>query len=255
MKNTYKKIIIPGLIVSLLVLGACSKKESPAPSVSETSAVEEKTVEAADEETPAPTEALKEETKEEVVAESDEAPSEETKDEAAAEPAETSQEKTADVNTANDNADTAASGSAEASGTEETKVLENEKAAVALKDVYSKISGSVALPDMYLADASFILNYYGIDVSKLEDYVFASCLDSTSADSIILIRLKDESSSDEIVGALNMLLEQMSAELENYNPEANELVKAASVRRDGKNIDLIIHKDRGTILSIIDNSL
>ena len=133
--------------------------------------------------------------------------------------------------------------------------MEKEKAAVALKDVYNKIAGSVALPEMYFADAAFMLNYYGIDASKLEDYVFASCLDSTSADSIILIRLKDEASADEVVSGLNMLLEQMSAELENYNPEANELVKAASVRQNGKNIDLIIHKDRGTILSIIDNSL
>ena len=108
---------------------------------------------------------------------------------------------------------------------------------------------------MYFADAGFLMNYYGIDASKLEDYVFASCLDSTSADSIILMRLKDESSADEVIGGLNMLLEQMSIELESYNPEANELVKAAKVRRNGKNIDLIIHKDRNAILSVIDSSL
>jgi hypothetical protein len=47
----------------------------------------------------------------------------------------------------------------------------------------------------------------------------------------------------------------MSAEMENYNPEANELVKAAKVRRNGKNIDLIIHQDREAILSIIDSAL
>ncbi len=253
MKKAYKKIIIPGLILSLLVLGACSKKESPAPSVSETSAVEEKTVEAAGEST-AVTEASKEETKEEA-AEPTEAPKEETKEEAAAESTETPKEETENVSKESDNGDTAKTGSDDAPVAEETKVVENEKAAVALKDVYDKIAGSVVLPEMYFADAAFLLNYYGIDASKLEDYVFASCLDSTSADSIILIRLKDEASADEIVSGLNMLLEQMSTELENYNPEANELVKAAKVRRNGKNIDLIIHKDRDAILSIINSSL
>ena len=122
-------------------------------------------------------------------------------------------------------------------------------------DIYNEIAESVTLPEMFFADETFMMNYYGIDASKLEEYVFASCLDSTSADLIILIRLKDEASADEVVDGLNTLLEQMGVEMEDYNPEANELVKAAEVRRNGKNIDLIIHEDRETILSIIDNAL
>ena len=124
-----------------------------------------------------------------------------------------------------------------------------------LTDIYNEIAKSVTLPEMYFADEDFMLNYYGIDAAKLEDYVFASCLDSTSADSIILIRLKDESSADEIVESLNMVLEEMSIEFESYNPEAAELAKDAEVRVSGKNIDLIIHKDRNKILSIIDSLL
>ncbi len=126
---------------------------------------------------------------------------------------------------------------------------------VALMDLYNKIAESVTLPEMYFADEDFMLNYYGIDASKLEDYVFASCVDSTSTDSIILIRLKDEASADEVVDGLNMVLEQMSAEMENYNPEANEHVKAAQVRRNGNMIDLVIHQDRDAILAVIDNAL
>ena len=248
-------MIIPGLILSLLLTGACQKKEASAPLETETSAVEDEKMEVSGETTPAPTEVLKEETNVEAAVEPTEASKEETNVEAAAEPTETLQEETEDISKANDNVDTAKNGADDASAAEETKVLENEKAATALMDVYKKIAGSVSLPEMFFADASFMMNYYGIDASKLEDYVFASPLDSTSADSIILIRLKDEASSDEVVEALNMYLKQMSTELESYNPEANELVKAAEVRRNGKNIDLIIHKDRGVILSIIDTPL
>ena len=126
---------------------------------------------------------------------------------------------------------------------------------IAIMDLYNEIAENVTLQEMYFADEAFLMNYYGIDASKLEDYVFASCLDSTCADSIILIRVKDETTADEVEDCLNMLLESMEAEMENYNPEANELVKAAEVRRNGNNIDLIIHKDRETILSIIDDAL
>jgi hypothetical protein len=108
---------------------------------------------------------------------------------------------------------------------------------------------------MYFADDDFLMNYYGIDAARLEEYVFASCLDSTSADSVILIRLKDEADAGEVTDCLNMLLEQMSAEMENYNPEANEHVKAAQVRRNGNMIDLVIHQDRDAILAVIDNAL
>ena len=138
---------------------------------------------------------------------------------------------------------------------QDTAADESSKEPVAVMDIYNEIAESVTLPEMFFADETFMMNYYGIDASKLEEYVFASCLDSTSADLIILIRLKDEASADEVVDGLNTLLEQMGVEMEDYNPEANELVKAAEVRRNGKNIDLIIHEDRETILSIIDNAL
>ena len=231
-------------VMLVLLLSGCRKAEAPAPEP--VAAVEEATVDTAAE-TPAPTKApvVEKETKEETEVNKSEEEKTDT--------SETTKEETADQPEADK--DSAKTGSDDAAKAEETKAEDSQNSAVALKDVYNKIAGSVALPEMYFADAGFLMNYYGIDASKLEDYVFASCLDSTSADSIILMRLKDESSADEVIGGLNMLLEQMSIELESYNPEANELVKAAKVRRNGKNIDLIIHKDRNAILSVIDSSL
>ena len=123
------------------------------------------------------------------------------------------------------------------------------------RDLYDTISGSVNLPEMYLADDDYVLNYYGIDKEKLEDGIFASSTDPTRTDSIILIRLKDEAYAEEAERCLNLLLEQMEAEMENYNPEANELVKAASVRKSGTHMDLIICDERDTVLSLIDDSL
>ncbi len=206
MKKLHRSVLILGMVISLVLLSACSK----AGNGSNTEGAETTAAEI------------------------------ETEEKAAPEPTEAPKEEKADPTETDEKAD-------------DTKA--EETASVSLNDVYNRIAGSVSLPEMYFADEGFMLNYYGIDSSKLDDYVFASSMDSTRADSVILIRLKDESSAYEVVGGLNMLLEQMNAELENYNPEANELVKAAKVRRNGKNIDLVIHSDRNTILSIIDSSL
>ncbi len=216
MKKLQRSVLILGMVISLVLLSACSK----AGDGSNTEGVETTAAEI------------------------------ETEEKAAPEPTEAPKEEKADPTKTDEKEELSTVDTAKA---DDTKA--EETASVSLNDVYNRIAGSVSLPEMYFADEGFMLNYYGIDSSKLDDYVFASSMDSTRADSVILIRLKDESSADEVVGGLNMLLEQMNAELENYNPEANELVKAAKVRRNGKNIDLVIHSDRNTILSIIDSSL
>ena len=121
-------------------------------------------------------------------------------------------------------------------------------------DIYKSIQENVALPEMYVADDDYIMNYYGIDTSKLEDYTFASCTDPTRTDSVILMKLKDEADTDEIKDSLNLLLEQMGAEMENYNPAANELVKKASVRVNGNMIVLVICEDIDKALSITEGT-
>ena len=121
-------------------------------------------------------------------------------------------------------------------------------------DIYKSIQENVDLPEMYVADDDYIMNYYGIDTSKLEDYTFASCTVPTRTDSVILMKLKDEADTDEIKDSLNLLLEQMGAEMENYNPAANELVKKASVRVNGNMIVLVICEDIDKALSITEGT-
>ena len=121
-------------------------------------------------------------------------------------------------------------------------------------EIYESILGKVEFPEMYVADDEYILNYYGVDTSKLEDYTFASCTDPMRTDTVILLVLKDEADAEEVEGSLNLLLQQMGAEMANYNPEANELVKAASVRRNKKYINLIICSDLPAALSVAEGS-
>ncbi|MCR4787554.1 MAG: DUF4358 domain-containing protein [Lachnospiraceae bacterium] len=258
MKKVIRYVLLAVMVLSLPALSACKKSPAPSADQATAGAIEETNTTETIEETntaEADTEPAAEK-KKEATAEVTATPAEEVTEEPTAEPtAEAVADDDKDAGTAETGDEDKNSAGTETADTGAQDAAGQDASSVALKDLYNVIAGSVSLPEMYFADAGFMLNYYGIDASKLEDYVFASCLDSTSADSIILIRLKDEASANEVIGGLNMVLEQMGAELENYNPEANELVKAAKVRRNGKNIDLIIHKDRKAILSIIDSAL
>lgn len=123
---------------------------------------------------------------------------------------------------------------------------------VSVRAIYDAIGEAVTLPAMYEADDDFLMNYYGIDASLLKEYVFASCEDAARVDSVILMCLKDEADAQSVADGLDGLLSQMEAEMDNYNPEAHELVTAASVRRHGDLMDLVISADRERILSVID---
>lgn len=134
---------------------------------------------------------------------------------------------------------------------EETASQNTEPASV--QELYQLVRDQ--LPDMYEADDDFLMNYYGIDASLLKEYVFASCEDAARVDSVILLRVKDEKDAPAVIESLNGLIAQMEAEMDNYNPEAHELVKAAAVRQHGDLIDLVISADREKLISLLDSRI
>ncbi|MCR5094739.1 MAG: DUF4358 domain-containing protein [Lachnospiraceae bacterium] len=141
---------------------------------------------------------------------------------------------------------------------EEEKPVEAEEPAaqdLSLEEIYQNIAKEVELPPMYFADDDFLMNYYGIDASLLSEYVFASSEDAARVDSVILMKLKDPAEADVISGGLDGLLSQMEVEMDNYLPEAHELVTQAKVRRHGDILELVISAERDRICGIIDKLL
>ena len=124
-----------------------------------------------------------------------------------------------------------------------------------MKDVYQTVADQVELPTMYFADDDFLMNYYGIDASLLSEYVFASPEDAARVDSVILMKLKDPAEAQTITDGLNGLLAQMEVEMDNYLPEAHELVTQAKVRQHGDVLELVISAEREKICGIIDKLL
>ena len=66
----------------------------------------------------------------------------------------------------------------------------------------AEITQKVELCSPVTMTDSFISNYYGIDPDKLEEYVFSMSEDATSAETIIIMKVRNEADTEEISAAL-----------------------------------------------------
>lgn len=107
-------------------------------------------------------------------------------------------------------------------------------------DIYDNIVAQGKLKPLVQLNDDYIVNYYNIDVSKLKDYVFAQASDSTSADTLILIKVKDINDVEEIKAGVQGIIEQKKIELENYLPQQYDKVNNAQINVQEDFIYLVI---------------
>ena len=168
----------------------------------------------------------------------------------------TAEETTAAETTAEDTtaAETEAETSAEAAA-EETTTGEAASEAGSPEAIYEAIGAEIDLSGMFLTDDDYIYNYYGIDPELLDGYVFAIADSAISADSVIIMKPKDQASADGLMDSLNMVKEAKEAEMQNYAPEAYEVAHASTVRQKDGYVYLVMSKDAAKIEKIIEDNL
>lgn len=212
------------LAASMLVLNACGSGNAEAVTTAAVTSAAEETTTAAEETT-----AAAEESKDEK--ESAEA---ESKDEKAVKDETKAEEKT--------EAETKA---------EETTAAETKAASTgaAPADIYSKVTSY--LPSMVSFDDSYISNYYGIDASQLDGYVFAAAEDVTQADTVVILKAKDASSVSTLSSQLATVKQQKEAELQDYNPTAYQVAAAGYVKTSGNYVYLIMSNNASAIDQVI----
>lgn len=104
-------------------------------------------------------------------------------------------------------------------------------------------------------DEDFILNYYGIDVSALEEYVFSISEDAAQAETVIIMKVKNTEDLKEFTDCLQTIVEDKKSEMENYIPEQFQIVAQSKVQTKGYYIWLIISDSADDITDIIENAL
>lgn len=132
-----------------------------------------------------------------------------------------------------------------------------QEAAAALSptEIYEKITSSVELNSPMLVPEEYITNFYDIDPSTLEDYVFSISEVSTSAEMVIILKAKDEASVDDFKNVLNAVMEEKKAEMENYLPDQYDIVNKGTLESKGKYVYLVCSENADSILPIITSNI
>lgn len=240
MKKT-RFMTVAMLAASMLVLNACgSGKAEAVTTAAVTTAAEETT---AAPETTVATEETTVAPEETTAAAEESTTAEESKDEKESAEAEAKDEKAV-----KDEKNTAATQEAK---TEETTATETKAAATGASpaDIYSKVTSY--LPGMVSFDDSYISNYYGIDASQLDGYVFAAAEDVTQADTVVILKAKDAASVSTLSSQLATVKQQKEAELQDYNPTAYQVASAGFVKTAGNYVYLIMSNNASQIDQVI----
>ena len=238
------------LAASMLVLNACGSGNAEAVTTAAVTSAAAETTTATEETTTAAETTVAEETT--TAAEETTAAAEESKDEKESAEAESKDEKAVKDETKADEKNEAAAQDAKA---EETTAAETKAASTgaAPADIYSKVTSY--LPSMVSFDDSYISNYYGIDASQLDGYVFAAAEDVTQADTVVILKAKDASSVSTLSSQLATVKQQKEAELQDYNPTAYQVAAAGFVKTSGNYVYLIMSNNASAIDQVISASV
>lgn len=231
------------LAASMLVLNACGSGNAEAVTTAAVTSAAEGTTTAAEETTTAAETTVAEDTT--TAAEETTAAAEESKDEKESAEAESQDEKAVKEETKAEEKTEAATKA------EETTAAETKAASTgaAPADIYSKVTSY--LPSMVSFDDSYISNYYGIDASQLDGYVFAAAEDVTQADTVVILKAKDAASVSTLSSQLATVKQQKEAELQDYNPTAYQVAAAGYVKTSGNYVYLIMSNNASAIDQVI----
>lgn len=124
-----------------------------------------------------------------------------------------------------------------------------------LAEIYAEIQNGVELYSPMEFDDEFLMNYYGIDASLLEEYVFSMSEDAASAETIVVMKAKSSSDVESLSASLQVVVDEKRNEMENYLPEQFAIVEKATVETKDNYIWLVISENEDTIKKIIEDGL
>lgn len=143
------------------------------------------------------------------------------------------------------------------STTDQTTVSNTTQTADAktIEEVYQEIEQSVSLKSPQCMDDDFISNYYGIDATALEEYVFSMSEDAAQAETVIIMKVKNTDDLAGLTDSLQTVVDEKKNEMENYIPEQFAIVEKSKVQTKDNYIWLVISDNADAITDIIESGL
>lgn len=123
------------------------------------------------------------------------------------------------------------------------------------ESIYEAVSEAVELTPMVLVDEEFIENYYGINISELDGFVFAMAESPIEADTIAILRAKDSAEAASLEESLSFIREMKEEEMRDYAPEAWEVAAAGKVGSRGRYVFLVMAPEVAKITELIESRI
>ena len=122
--------------------------------------------------------------------------------------------------------------------------------AVNVKEVYQKITESVAMPEETVELAAEDLSdYYGIEADRVAE--FAAVQDACGyKDEIVIVKAVDEASAAEIEALLNEHIEYQKDSMKNYDPAQHDILGSSEVVTNGVYVAMFISAEQSTMAEI-----
>lgn len=137
----------------------------------------------------------------------------------------------------------------------ETAEVQETENAKPVREIYEEIQENTELYSPVEMTDSFISNYYGINPEKLEEYIFVMSEEATSAETIVIMKVKDEGDVEKISAALQVVVDEKRGEMKDYLPEQFEIVDKSSVKTKGNYVYLVISESADVITEIIEKGI
>ena len=122
--------------------------------------------------------------------------------------------------------------------------------AVNVKEVYQKITESVAMPEETVElTADDLADYYGIEADKAAE--FAAVQDACGyKDEIVIVKAADEASAAEIAELLSEHIEYQKNSMKNYDPAQYDILGSSEVITNGVYVAMFISAEQSTMAEI-----
>lgn len=124
-----------------------------------------------------------------------------------------------------------------------------------IDEIYQEIEQTVSLYSPQCMDAEFISNYYGIDVTTLEEYVFSMSEDAAQAETVIIMKVKDAGELESFAECLQTVADDKKSEMQDYIPEQYAIVEKSKVQTRDNYVWLIISENADAISDVIESGL
>ena len=138
----------------------------------------------------------------------------------------------------------------EESTTEE--VTESAMSNISLKDLAQKLQATGGYADMHEYPSDDLMDYYGIDTSLCDEFVFYVADVSPKADTIAMFKCKSKEAADEIAQKLEGYLSFMVDSTVDYAPEEYDKTKKTGVSTFDNFVELIITSDQKSSQAVLD---